>query len=170
MIVETKGLSKRPFDKNNEGSTIEMTYAQTEKVKTQKDRQKVFSEYAGKGTEGDRYTIPAKNNSSIQAIKKEDFDDAGNSKGEAWYLQQKSGNSFRDISPGYTDIKFLAEDLGYTIPKSASKDSKKSNDSADEGEIELEFVNGEVETVAQARARLVAQGLANLKKNVTKKD
>ena len=170
MIVETKGLSKRPFDKNNEGSTVEMTYAQTEKVKTQKDRQKVFSEYAGKGTEGDRYTIPAKNNSSIQAIKKEDFDDAGNSKGEAWYLQQKSGNSFRDISPGYTDIKFLAEDLGYTIPKSASKDSKKSNDSADEGEIELEFVNGKVETVAQARARLVAQGLANLKKNMTKKD
>ena len=129
MIVETKGLSKRPFDKNNEGSNIKMSYAQIKEVETQKGRQKVFSEYVGKGTKGDRYTIPAKNNSSIQAIKREVFDDTGNSQGDAWFLQQKSGGSFKDISPGYTDVKFIAEDLGYTIPKSVSKGSKKSTKS-----------------------------------------
>jgi len=126
MIVETKGLSKRPgFDKKNEGSTVEMTYAQTEKVKTQKDRQKVFSEYAGKGTEGDRYTIPAKNNSGIQAIKREEIGDDGKIVKTAWYLQQKSGGSWKDISQGYSDVKFIAEDLGYTIPK--SKNDKKDS-------------------------------------------
>ena len=89
-------------------------------LKTQKGRQKVFSEYVGKGTEGDRYIIPAKNNSSIQAIKKEVFNKDGSSEGEAWFLQQKSGSSFKDISQGYSNIKFIAEDLGYTTPKEDS--------------------------------------------------
>ena len=104
----------------SEGSDIKMTYAQIKEVKTQKGRQKVFSEYVGKGTEGDRYIIPAKNNSSIQAIKKEVFNKDGSSEGEAWFLQQKSGSSFKDISQGYSNIKFIAEDLGYTTPKEDS--------------------------------------------------
>lgn len=117
-------FAKVTKEQKPKGSNIKMSYAQIKEVETQKGRQKVFSEYVGKGTEGDRYTIPAKNNSSIQAIKREGFDKDGNSEGNAWFLQQKRGGSFKDISPGYTDVKFIAEDLGYTIPKSASKDSK----------------------------------------------
>ena len=139
-------------------STNKLTYAQLLEKGRVEDREKVFSEYVGKGTEGDRYTIPAKNNSGIQAIKREEIDKDGKIVKTAWYLQQKSGGSFKDISQGYSDVKFIAEDLGYTIPKSK------------EGEIELEFVNGKLETVAQARARLVAQGFGNLEKNATKKD
>ena len=106
-------------------STNKLTYAQLIEKERVKDREKVFSEYIDKGTEGDRYTIPAKNNSSIQAIKKEAFNKDGKSEGDAWFLQQKSGSSWKDISPGYSDIKFIAENLGYTIPKSGSKGSKK---------------------------------------------
>ena len=153
--------------KKDKPSTVtnKLTYAQLLEKGRVEDREKVFSEYVGKGTEGDRYTIPAKNNSGIQAIKREEIDEDGKIVKTAWYLQQKRGGSFKDISQGYSDVKFIAEDLGYTIPE-----SKNDNDSADEGKIELEFVNGELETVAQARARLVAQGLANLEKNATKKD
>ena len=128
LINETKatynvfGVTKDLTENKNDGSTgTELTFPQQKQFQEEKRRVKVFNKAIKEGVKGDTAIIYSLNDPNIQAIRKEDSE--GNKR---WYLQQKSAQGkFLDVSKGgYSNIKYLADVLGYTIDENKKESTK----------------------------------------------
>ena len=114
--------SKIPTKKGSTGAKL--TFPQQKQLQEEKRRIKVFNKTIKEGVKGDVPIIYSLNDPNIQAIRKEDDDGK-----KRWFLQQKSaqGKFFiigGEREGGYSNIKYLADVLGYTIDE--AKESTKS--------------------------------------------
>ncbi len=130
LINETKatynvfGVTKDLTEKKKGSTGTELTFPQQKQLQEEKRRVKVFNKTIEEGVEGDAAIIYSLNDPNIQAILKED------SKGnKGWFLQQKSAQGkFLNIGGGreggYSNIKYLADVLGYTIDENKKESTK----------------------------------------------